>query len=937
MLSTQCVKCDDGYFSPSSCLPCPPDCATCSSAALCETCVIIEATPKTDGSGECECPQFSTSDSTECLCDSGFFDTISGVGLNCECKLYLVPCPSDSSYDGSQCVCDLLFYEDAAGPDCQPCHSDCATCNGPTTCLSCKTTDAEPDVIGCSCPVNSILNTGGTACVCDNGFFDSLVGSGLSCGPCHSDCATCTDGIFCIVCVVPGAVPSTTVGGCECPIDSTFNIASNECECDALFYDDNTGSDLDCQPCHSDCSECIQADDCMSCVSLYAVPNGSGAGCVCPSNSALTLDQSKCECSIGFYEDVLGSVLGCLECHVDCKTCDQADICALCKLDEAVPVPLGPGCSCPGDSVAGINTCICEEGLYDSVDGGGISCVECHEDCKTCNNADFCLSCNVGNALIVPDTQGCVCPDNSSVNNTTSLCECDNLHFEDTNGDCLPCHIECSVCDNKFTCIECRDSNATVNGTIGCDCPLNSVMSEWLCVCDDFFVLSTESEAFECLSNFTTKSDSGNIGSEEFSKVYESTGALLAVAALVTVYGTGLVLDNPNVLWGLLNTIQILSLIPLLNVDIPNEVESYFKTFEISSFIPNLVNLISVDSPEESEIIPIKWRENGFVSTSIFYNAGECIMIFAFFTGVFLILVFLFCVAKVFGRGNYVKSKLTKFRYNAILRLWIEIYLDLTISSIISIHALVLGDLSLAVIFGSVLFVLCCLTPIGTIVLLQKLRTSIYSGSEDVWNRYSSLFYEFDVGMNGSVMFYVYFFFRRLGLVIVLYTMQDYTLLQTLTCLAVLLIYQYFHFTSIQFKGKWTHWMNTGMEISALVTFILLIPFHSTMTESMSIFLQLTIVGISCFSLGFYYIFAIGSSIYRCIRKKKNQIHNEATIGIIKQGSHLPTEGPLVAGQVTSRPNRPNIAMKNMNTITVRRQHPPQDRNKTSLYEVDTP
>ncbi len=148
---------------------------------------------------------------------------------------------------------------------CATCNYTCATCSGPSTCLTCNAVKFRQ--------INMVTGL----CDCLIGYYDK--GNQL-CLACNYKCLTCSSSLMCDTCD-----PSTR---------DTTNLSN--CLCLPGFWDN--GFSQSCSPCAAGCSTCLNGNNCSGCL----------------ISKVLTL-VNQCVCMARTYEP------NCLPCSYTCLDC----------------------------------------------------------------------------------------------------------------------------------------------------------------------------------------------------------------------------------------------------------------------------------------------------------------------------------------------------------------------------------------------------------------------------------------------------------------------------------------------------------------------------------------------------------------------------------------------------------------------------------------
>ncbi|KAF6757699.1 TNFR/NGFR cysteine-rich region family protein [Ephemerocybe angulata] len=377
-------------------------------------------------------------------------------------------CLCAAAFAGASCEqCLPGFF----GPKCQPCPSNCDTCDqgisGTGRCLK-PTIPNKPSTCNCvngvcgangqcECTTGFEAGADGVACgKCASGFFRSSTGDckvcGLGCNQCEDTTGTCTS-----------CRPGFTQDGSDKSIcNAPAQVRSNGQVCPAGSF----GNGADCGVCNSACDACTgpSANDCSSCArgtiflnGVCVTPNSDGVcagsnriadnvrkecdscGAKCTScripnfSQASIISARQCTgCIAGFFLSngecvetcpdgtFVGSDLkSCQACDSSCRTCsDSANSCI----------------ACANNQLAAAGRCVdtCPAGTFQS--SSASSCTTCHPDCASCSGGEFnqCTACPADRPVLL---------------NGRCLPTCTKTQFFDAaSGTCQACDSSCSSC-----------------------------------------------------------------------------------------------------------------------------------------------------------------------------------------------------------------------------------------------------------------------------------------------------------------------------------------------------------------------------------------------------------------------------------------------------------------------------------------------------------
>ncbi|CAD8178361.1 unnamed protein product [Paramecium octaurelia] len=213
---------------------------------------------------------------------------------------------------------------------------------------------------------------------------------------------------------------------------STFTLSTStiyQCDCSPGYFQVNSQT---CQACVSPCQTCEQNQNhCVTCVD---------------NNQAVNI-LYQCVCNPGWMLDTDG--ITCIKCQLPCLECvGTIHQCVTCQ-DQTHQQP---------------DNCDCQPGwIYDI----NYNCIRCQQPCKTCEiSTSKCLTC-----LDI----------NQEVNPTSSQCVCKSTYYSDSLISCAKCQEPCYECDTNG-CINCIDTNQTLDSDKQCICKTGFVQKGYVCL-----------------------------------------------------------------------------------------------------------------------------------------------------------------------------------------------------------------------------------------------------------------------------------------------------------------------------------------------------------------------------------------------------------------------------------------------------------------------
>ena len=694
-----CV-CADGYFNTTAltadgvCEKCHQDCKKCEIDQMCTQCLDPYAVPASVG---CECigKYFKGPlGCTQCYSDCS----------SCNKNLICDTCIAQNSTpsDAVGCVCDQGYYNTTtldSLESCVKCYKDCLSCNSSLICLDCITTYAVADSI--------------QGCVCSDGYYNSSeLTNATACIPCFVDCLTCSEYSTCTLCKDPVGIISSA--GCICP-DSYYKLTSGYCEkcgldcytCDsdttcltcldsnalpsALgclciqgFYNSSTTSQLLCQKCPDSCFECSDYNKCSICA--YKNMSLVDGNCECPTNSKVI--NGQCVCDEGFdMKEGDENIFACrvsynnsryFKCQENCSICENSTYCKICK--DSNPNLFKGTCFGNCSKMYFFNKGKCDRCPK--------LCIECSSNCTVCEK----------NAIL-----------------NEGFCECEK-GFKEDGGKCVDSYFNASLSISITNNILISFSEPT-EVSLAEDDFLFWVEKDPIKNSDVFKVkLLKNKKNYEYLFSLYSKSDIKRpwvldvkinknllfsfLGSKLFDYTLDgklfptkTESSLLSqllnstkAATKITVSSSlgSAIVSSPGPAWSLLNTIQIISYLPLSSNPLTSTLIEFFTAFSSYNIVPNGADYIFKQNATSGPYL--ESRRYGILTSVFFINFGSNALIFIFVIITWPVLAF---VAK-YTNGKISKKALKilkNYKFNFFIRFWLQAYLDIGIFSLIQLRA----------------------------------------------------------------------------------------------------------------------------------------------------------------------------------------------------------------------------------------------------------
>ena len=509
-----------------------------------------------------------------------------------------------------------------------------------------------------------------------------------------------------------------------------------------------------------------------------------------------------------------------------------------------------------GDSFSGGCLWNCDEDQY----WDGSKCESCDSSCSYgCLRATDCNLCDDRLCAKCSDFSTCqVCIENAS---NTASCECNEGYtWNPDSGTCG------SQAEPKEPSQEPTGEEGTSQEPTGEEETSQEPTSE------------TEEDTGEATSQEPPKDISES--SQEAETLGQGTAAGVAVAGI----GISVLSSNPSGFWLMLNTLQLLTYIPLSNNPLTPGLKGFFKGLNLAINVPSVFDTLIEES--ESPNTEKQSNEYGFKSKFFLINAGLTVMIFCFLL-VMWPFIWMFSECKVAWIQKLCNSLLEKFKFSLFIRLWIQRYLDIAIpcfiqlSSFSSIKRIVVNNIIAAMTAG----VLLLTTPISIATFFHRIKDQLESISEEspTYKEYGTLFYELKYKNEFKACFtYVFFTMQRLLFSVSLVFLGNYPYLQASVNCGVMFVFAGFVIVVRPYKDKTMQVVSIFVEFWTFMIFLAVIYFlksgskdHEELVETAIMF---TAFGVTCLRmLGM--LINLGVKVHECWKRKKTaQVQQEPTV-----------------------------------------------------------
>ena len=248
--------------------------------------------------------------------------------------------------------------------------------------------------------------------------------------------------------------------------------------------------------------------------------------------------------------------------------------------------------------------------------------------------------------------------------------------------------------------------NGIIKSPETCDDGNNKDEDGWSsqCTIDDFYECKGEPSVWKKAFNKPIASQDSIIGN--------SIGVTIGATFITSMILCGLLNLSTKGLWSLINVLQILNFLPMFTLFYSQNVLSVFGFTALAnmnfSYLSDLFLLhVNEDELSNKEAVNYRYENQGYESTSLLLNCADAfafLIVLALYEGIMVIIYFLIKKSADFDKSGDPKSFMAKYAWrfskneveniwlNTIIRVGLEIYLEITFSSWLNIKTLDFGN-----------------------------------------------------------------------------------------------------------------------------------------------------------------------------------------------------------------------------------------------------
>ena len=502
--------------------------------------------------------------------------------------------------------------------------------------------------------------------------------------------------------------------------------------------------------------------------------------------------------------------------------------------------------------------------------------------CNLCGN-DLCLECEF------EECSSCV--DNALVTNKT--CEC-NQGYSSKHGFCVRGEFFADLTSKDNTLIlefsEDLDSQLSnqdfeitlQNATIKFGYELEMTNGRQYAIAMNFktYVAEKEPVLLQFKKEITSQSNHLLVNRTLQTELKEYDPSFLIIqesktttqqAAGITALTVGvLALSNsdPSQFWSVMNTLEVLSFISLTNNQLTPTLVGFFGGLNLLDSVPVGINyLLRIITGEESEYIAEYLVKD---SKLFLLNAGVSILIMG-------VLLLFWPVVWTLSKIPYSKKPfgklLANYKFNVFTRYWMQCYLDLSVAGFFQLVSV--PNVEVVGVFNytsaCLVVVLLVATPGGLFLFVKRNRENITT--EEFFQRWGTLFHEFNCTDNPPAAFYYCFFtLKRVVLAASVAVLGVFPYIQAILNLACVVGFLVFLARVKPYPKKPTLIVSVAAEVVTSLVFLLVIYFLQSDWRAFDTFMQVAIISLVAGISGTQSLVPLFGLMVKCCCKKASSV-----------------------------------------------------------------
>ena len=348
----------------------------------------------------------------------------------------------------------------------------------------------------------------------------------------------------------------------------------------------------------------------------------------------------------------------------------------------------------------------------------------------------------------------------------------------------------------------------------------------------------------------------------------KTTTQQAAGIAALTVGVLALSNSDPSQFWSVMNNLEVLSLICLTNNQLTPTLIGFFGGLNLLDSVPVGINyLLRIITGEESEYIAEYLVKD---SKLFLLNAGVSILIMG------VLLLFwpaVWTLSKIPYSKKLFGKLLANYKFNVFTRYWMQCYLDLSVAGFFQLVSV--PNVEVVGVFNytsaCLVVVLLVATPGGLFLFVNRNRENITT--EEFFQRWGTLFHEFNCTDNPPAAFYYCFFtLKRVVLAASVAVLGVFPYIQAILNLACVVGFLVFLVRVKPYSKKPTLIVSVAAEAVTSLVFLLVIYFLQSDWRAFDTFMQVAIISLVAGASGTQSLVPLFGLMVKCCCKKVSSV-----------------------------------------------------------------
>lgn len=379
------------------------------------------------------------------------------------------------------------------------------------------------------------------------------------------------------------------------------------------------------------------------------------------------------------------------------------------------------------------------------------------------------------------------------------------------------------------------------------------------------------------LEKYTYVDPNADQGAINTASSAQMTSQITLIVNLVLSLFLGKALDK---IWLSLNACQIIYLMPLMSIPFPHKLKVYLKFLEFANMDVNFsgdpfffkwLNMDEIiDKP-----VSYYFQDYDFEQSIFFISYADKMQVWAMVLGAYPVVKILSLFLR-HQRFDFIRKIEKGYRYNMIIRMITELYLEMTLHAFMNIYVLQYRTMTQALVTVIALLFMGLLTYFPALAMAAVASNAHQLDKEETKKSIGELYEETNVIPNKTMNQYwmSMFLFRRLVYVMILVLLKNYPQLQVTLCVFKTMAILFFIIRNMPFHSKMLNYQHIMNETLTGVAFSVSYVFTQNLNEEQQDFNTFIILSTVALILGFNIFLVIIDTIeslhdlYKMVREK---------------------------------------------------------------------